>query len=194
MNSTFRSPRQGNNRPLQTWDVNSPDQDHFEEDSQEPTGRAISPKELEELRRQKLHGERVDVHTKKRLEVLANIGRIHKEFEIEGIRFNLRTLKSKESSDVMHSMLKEYTNDLLARNEIRRQSLAYSIAEIDGQPVGSLLEKDDHFNRLEMIDEMDENIVELLYSYFQELNKDALGKYSVKTEEGLQEVVKDLKK
>ena len=194
MNSSFKSPqRLGDIKPLQTWDVGDDEQEKFQVHPGER--RELSPREVEELRRLKKQGpeQRIDDYSKKRLEILANIGRMTKVVDFDGISFSLRTLKTKESQEAVSAMLGA-KNDLDARFELRRHSLARSIYEIDKQPIVSALGSTDLASSLEMIDEMDENVIESLYHKFQELNKEASSRYNLSTEEGIKEVASDIKK
>jgi len=164
---------------------------------QNSQGYELSPAERDEL--QKLRQEtianknKVGGHAKQRIELLANIGRLFKDVEIDGIVFSLRTLKAKESREAMLSIFK-CTNDADAAFEIRRQTLARAIFKIDGQDIESTLGGADFDLKLGLVDDMEETIITKLYNEFNELRHEVGVKYGIESETQAKEVAEDLKK
>jgi hypothetical protein len=161
------------------------------------SGYELSPAEREELQRLRSEnvnkGSRVTDHAKKRIEILANLGRLTRQVEVDGISFSLRTLKGKEARETTMSIF-DCKNDIEASFEIRRQTLARAIYEIDGQPIelavgGSSLEA-----KLALIDEMEDVAIIKLYNEFNELRNEVQVKYGLQSEKEVKEVVEDLKK
>lgn len=203
MTSSFKSPENRQSRPMGNWTVGEPSEinpgPQFRGEPQFSAppfdARPLSMDEQEELmrRRRATREMPLDDYSKDRLKILANIGRLTRQAKIEGTTFTLRTLKSKESKDAVSEMFK-MTNDLEARHELRRHTLARSLHKIDDEEVSNLLGTDNLQSKLEMFDEMDEALVEAIYREYQELTKEVGKKYSLETEDGIKEVVKDLKK
>lgn len=173
-------------------------QDFYAKSMQEaPSGYELSVAEREEL--QKLRQEtnksqpRLGDYAKQRIEVLANIGRLTKNVELEGVVFTLRTLKDKEAREATMPIF-NCKNDVEAALELRRQSLARSIYQIDGQDIETTLGGKDFNLKLQMIDSMEETIVTKLYNSFNELKQEVRVKFGLETEAKAKEVVEDIKK
>ena len=160
-------------------------------------GYELSAAEREEL--QRLRSENVNKsprptdHAKKRIEILANLGRLTKEVEVDGVTFSLKTLKSREAREATMAIF-NCKNDIEASFEIRRQTLARAIYEIDGQAIeyavgGTSLEA-----KLELVDEMEDATIIKLYNEFNALRSEVETKYGLKSEKEVKEVVEDLKK
>lgn len=161
-----------------------------------PPGYELSDAEREELQRYRQSNkgaEKLNDHAKKRIEILADIGRLTKDVPIEGIVFSLRTLKSKEARDATMSVF-TCANDADAAFEIRRQTLARAIYQIDGQDIELALGGRDFDLKLELIDSMEETIVNKLWNEFNELRQEVKVKFGLETEEQVKGVVEDIKK
>lgn len=164
-----------------------------------PAGYELSPAEREELvrlRKERFAGgvPKIGDHAKKRIEILANIGRLTKTVEIEGISFSLRTLKLKEAREATLFAVSSSATNVEVGFEIRRQTLARSIFQIDGQDVETALGGTDFNLRLQLIDDMEDTIFDKLYSEFDMLRKEVQTKYGIANEQQAKEVVEDLKK
>jgi hypothetical protein len=160
-------------------------------------GYELSAAEREELQRLRSESagkpNRIGEHAKKRIEILANLGRLTKEVKVDGINFSLRTLKAKEAREATMSIF-SCQNDVDASFEIRRQSLARSIYEIDGQPIELAVGGDDLEAKLGLIDDMEDVAIVKLYNAFNELRGEVQTKYGLQSEKEVKEVVEDLKK
>jgi len=209
-NNTFKrnfssSPNPGN-QPLRQWTV--PDgealsaasggdgRNHFPPEF-DPQAMAELEQSVKEARQQKSSGEsRISQPGKQRLELLANIGRLTKEVEVGGIRFSLRTLKTRETREVaLAAFSQTIKTDLEASYEMRRQQLARSIHKIDGHEVGVVLGNDSFDARLYWIDnDLEESVALKLFAEMQALNDQARTQFDIKTEEQAKEVAEDLKK
>ena len=160
-------------------------------------GYELSPAEREELQRyrQKVASKEAKVsdHAKKRVEILANIGRLNKDVMIDGVLFSLRTLKSKEANETLMSVV-SCANDVEASIEIRRQTLARAIYKIDEQDVDLALGGSDFYLKLNLVDNMEDAIINKLYNEFTILRQEARTKYGLQTEAEVKGVVEDIKK
>lgn len=137
--------------------------------------------------------EKLGDYGRKRIEILANIGRLSKTVEIEGVLFTLRTLKNKEVRETTLSIFK-CINDIDAHYEFRRQILARSIYQIDTVDIESHVGGSDLELRLEMIDEMEDVTVSKLFTEYNALKQEVQTKYGLATDQQVKEVVADIKK
>ncbi len=198
MSSSFKKSPEPRTQ-LREFNVGEPDEPSvnpvFNAQRQAP-GYELSAAEREELQRYRRDGnreEKVGDYAKKRIELLANIGRLTKTVEIDGITFALKTLKAKEARSITMSIF-SCVNDMDASFEIRRQTLAKAIYEIDGQTVEDTLGGDDFSLRLALIDDMEDATVIKLYNEFNELRNEVQTKYKLNTEQEVKEVIEDIKK
>lgn len=148
-------------------------------------------------RQQKVSGEsRISPSGKQRMELLADIGRLTREVEIGGIRFSLRTLKTRETREVaLAAFSANIKTDLEASYEMRRQQLARSIHKIDGHEVGLVLGDDSFAARLDWIDnDLEESVALKLFAEMNALNEEARSQFDIKTDAQAKEVAEDLKK
>ena len=149
---------------------------------------------IKEARREKLSSmNKITEHGKKRSEILANIGRLNKDVQLEGYTFSLRTLKSKETREAALQTFSVGTQ-LEANFEARRQQLARSIYKIDNYEIIDVLGNDSIETKLEFLDDLEESVIVKLFDEFSSLKEDARVKFSITTEAEAKEVAEDLKK
>jgi hypothetical protein len=165
------------------------------------TGSSISPdveaamrKAKEDRERSLSNEQRIGTGAKKRIEMLANIGRLTKDVKIGEYTYSLRTLKSKETREAAMASFSSVETQLEASYEVRRQQLARSIYQIDGHSVEEIIESKEMSAKLALIDEWEELVVNKLFEEFNNLKNEAQSKYSVNSEAEAKEVVEDLKK
>lgn len=155
---------------------------------------AADREELQRLRQDSASKQaKIGDHAKKRIEILANIGRLTKEVEFGGIVFGLRTLKAREAREATMSIF-NCTNDIDASFEIRRQTLARAIFQVDGQDLEAALGGNDFALKLSLIDNMEDVTIIKLYNEFNDLRTEVQNKYGLQTEKEVKEVVEDIKK
>jgi hypothetical protein len=154
---------------------------------------AAEREELQQYRRETNKEVKIGDHAKKRIEILAGIGRLTRAVEIEGIQFVLRSLKAKEARECTMSIF-DCTNDVDASFEIRRQTLARAIFEVDGQPLDAAIGGADFALKLKLIDDMEDVTIIRLYNEFNELRNEVQTKYGLKSEQEVKEVLEDIKK
>jgi cell fate (sporulation/competence/biofilm development) regulator YlbF (YheA/YmcA/DUF963 family) len=198
MSSSFKKTAepQSHLREFNVGDPDEPSANPMYRAAQQAPGYELSAGEREELqqyRRNISKEDKVGDYAKKRIEILADIGRLTKTIEIDGVTFTLRTLKSKEARTVTMSIF-GCLNDVDASFEIRRQTLARAIYEIDGQPTANALGGDDFALRLALIDDMEDATIIKLYNEFNELRNEVQTKYRLNTEQEVKEVLEDIKK
>jgi hypothetical protein len=154
---------------------------------------------VKEARREKLSMmDKISDPAKRRIEMLANIGRSYKDVVLEGSTFSLRTLKAKETEEATMMTFftegKEGKSQLEANFDARRQQLARAIFKIDGQDVAHILGGNDLDTKLNFIDELEESVVIKLFDEFVILKEESRNKFTIKTEADAKEVADDLKK
>ena len=157
----------------------------------------ITAQELEQIRQQrkaKFAGtDKVSEMSRRRIELLTGIGRLTSDVDIDGTIFSIRTLKTKEAKDATMAALSVLTS-AEASFEIKRQFLARSIFQIDGNDVDDVLGVSDLESKLSVIDELGELVVDKLYREFEVLRNELKNKYGLNTEAQVKEVSEDLKK
>jgi hypothetical protein len=130
---------------------------------------------------------------RKRIEILANIGRLTKEVEVEGVVFSLRTLKSKEvQAATCFAVLA--ANDIAAGFEMRRRELAMSIFEIDHNPVEMIIGSNTFEAKLQMVDNFSETLVRKLNQEYTDLKAKSFNSFGIKNEADAKDVIEDIKK
>lgn len=133
---------------------------------------------------------------RERIEFLTGIGRIKANFTMDNICFHLQSLKSGELEEVLDTMIKMgETNEAKFNFELRRQTLARSLASVDSMSLSELIGSDDLEDKLMFIRSLDENLVDIMYKHY-ELNilKVSKERYAINTDKDIEEVVDGVKK
>ena len=174
------------------------DQDSLREFQQRLNPQVKDPRVVEEeiasAREARRTGmEKISDGAKRRIEMLIGITRSTRDVDIEGNIFTLQTLKSKEMRQAIMSVT-QFDGTVEGPFEMRKQYLARSITHVAGIEINNFLASDKLEARLAFIDELDEPLLNHLYSEYLELTKMAREKYSVKSDEEVKEVLEDLKK
>lgn len=126
--------------------------------------------------------------SKQRLEILADLGRLTQDVKIGEHVFTIESLKSKETREIYSAAANlEVASEAVF--EIRTQTLARAIAKIDGHSVGMVI-GDSLEERLLFLDEMEEHVINKLYSTFTEMMKSI----EIKSKEEAKEVAEEIKK
>ena len=107
--------------------------------------------------------------------------------------FILQTLRSKEMREAIMAAA-EFDNTVQSPFEIRRQLLARSLVQVAGVEVVQFCGADTLDSRLNMVDNLDEQLANRLFDEYTLLVKEAQSKFAIKDEVTAQEVVEDLKK
>jgi len=215
----FKKNIPSNQKPLREFTVGAPDeqvtqrnfgspqplqedisQTHTMSFGTPPKQNDMSQTEIEEAvreaRRQKLAGAaKIGDEAKKRIEILANIGRLTREVEIGGFRFSLKTLKSKEATEAALATFATSVTQLEASYEARKQQLARSIFKIDGENLEVILGSRNLEDVMKFIDDnLEDVVVEKLWDEFISLKEESRVKYGINTVKQAEEVSEDLKK
>src|SRR5258708_5368059 len=197
--------------PMREFNVGAPSTDDYQHDNgstsnpipadqRSGTSRpSLSPAEIErqvqEARKEKATGtQRITDSSKKRIEILANIGRLSKDVKLGDISFSLRTLKSKENEEATRAIFANSVTQLEASLEARKQQLARSIYKIDGQDIDFVIGSVSFDDRLAFIGELEDIVVEALWENYVALKEEVRAKYGINTEVQAKEVIDDLKK
>ncbi len=160
------------------------------------TFEATSPdieSEFKAAREAKRQGDRLNEGAKKRIEILLGMTRTTRDVPVGEHTFTLQTLKSKELREAIVAA-SQYDGTVQSSFEIRRQYLARSLTQVAGVDIDSFLGSTDLQSKLLFIDELDEPLINHLYSEYLELIKTAREKFSVNNENDAKEIAEDLKK
>jgi hypothetical protein len=158
--------------------------------SQDPFDAPAPPsaEELEALKRarQEKLNPSVTHSARKRLEYLADIGKITQDVEIGGSVFSLRTLKAKELREVYMAAAKA-TNRIEELLIYRQYSLAYAINKLDQQDLEIMLDIKGLANRLKLVDDLEESTIAKLFEVYTAMKNQADTQFSLKTETDVKE-------
>lgn len=155
--------------------------------------------ELRNARREKQeairNGPKITDSAKKRIEILAGIGRLVKDIKIGEYTFTLRTLKAKEQREAAIATFTNSSSQMEASFEARKQQLARAITHIDGNDIEAVIGD----NSLEAImlfleEDIEEIVLNKLFSEFVDMKKEIQEKYGIATKKDVEEVSEDLKK
>lgn len=193
--SNFKKSAPTGQQPLREFNVGVPSDFDDQRLIQERSQQDIEA-EMREARRQKLaNTNKIGEAAKKRIELLADIGRLTKEVVIGGFTFSLRTLKNGETKAAALATFATSITQLEASYEARKQQLARSIFKIDGEDIDVIIGSnmlDDRMRFLE--DNLEEVVVEKLWNEFVALKEESKTKYGINTIKEAEEVSDDLKK
>jgi hypothetical protein len=208
--ASFAAPQQGQNR-VYTVDDQSEQQAHpayqrrsapQQHQAQQVANltRPLTPEELEEVTRKRAEAQqaktRVSRTARDRIEFLTQIGRIRSEFEMDGVKFGLQSLKSRELEEIHDLMVSlGSTTESKLNLEVRKHVLARSLYAIDDIPVRDIIGSDELEAKLELIMTLDENLVDYMNKFYEEkIMKVGRDKYAIKSQEDMEELVEDVKK
>lgn len=170
----------------------------FDDVPQVPTQETrISPEQFKAMQgardASKVAQKTVSPEMKQKINVLTGIGRLEKEVTIDGIKFTLRSLKSKEMRDIVSAVAQ---TEVAAEGgyEMRARILSNSISMIDGYPVKMVLDAEKIASVYDFINESEESTVVALYNAYTEMTDKIDKTMVVKTEQDATEVAKEVKK
>jgi hypothetical protein len=136
---------------------------------------------------------RIPEGLKKRLEILAGIGRLSEDVVVDGVTFSIRSLKPKESQEVTEAMIQKNTQAEQALVH-RTQTMARSIYKIDGQNISSVIESDAIDSKINFIQEvLEESLVNFLYNKYHDILAKNKEKFNDLGKTG-EEVIENVKK
>ncbi len=156
---------------------------------------AIMEKQIAEARfaKQNPGKVRLNAGAKKRIEMLLGFSKNTRTVMIDENEYVLKTLKGKE---VRESLIQAafYDGTVGLPFETRKQLLARALVKVAGTDVELFLGDPSMEARLELVDELDERIVNKLYTEYLVLLDEVNKKYALKSEADAQEVAADIKK
>ena len=137
--------------------------------------------------------ERLNDGAKRRIEMLVGMTRSTREVDLEGNKFILQTLRSREMREAILAA-SEFDQTVQAPFEMRRQLLSRSLNQVAGVDVAQFVGSDSLDARLALIDDLDEALLNRLYDEYLLLARESREKFSVKTKDEVKELADDLKK
>jgi hypothetical protein len=195
-------------RPMREFNVGAPTDEELDQINVNPYANApiqapqltaaATESQLQQARKEKAdvlkYGPRITEHAKRRIAILANIGRLTRDVKVGDSTFSLRTLKNKEAQEAMLDTLALVKTDLEASYENRKRQLAKALFKIDGEEVSVVLGTEDPVAVLELLESLEETITDKLWTEFVSLKEEAKTKYGINTTKETEEVAADLKK
>jgi hypothetical protein len=188
------------NPQMREFNIGEPEQSSGAQPSAQFDAQLDAEKSIREAREVKNQeivngGARINPDAKKRIEILSNIGRMTRDVKMGDHTFTIRTLKAKEAREAALATFSSVDTQLEASYEARRQQLARSIYQIDGHSVNDVIGASDMASKLSWIDDnLEDIVVNKLFSEFNSLKEEAQNKYGIASAEQAKEVVEDLKK
>lgn len=137
--------------------------------------------------------ERLNEGAKRRLEMLLGMTNNTRDADIGGNVFVLRTIASKEMREAI-MVASEYDGTVQSPFEIRRQLLARSLVKVAGVDAAQFVGSNYLEDKLALIDELGESVLNRLYDEYLILVRETDQKYAIKNPEQAKEIVEDLKK
>lgn len=150
-------------------------------------------KELEQLRKNKkesLH--KAPEGAKQRLDYLLGISRLGEDVEVDNVVFSIRSLKAKETQEVIESVVSAQVNAVQAF-EMRAHTMARSIYKIDGQDLGLVIGSNDIEDKVNFVKELDESLLNYLYERYTkmlQLNNKKFGDLGKDEQEAVENIKK----
>lgn len=100
-----------------------------------------------------------------RIETLLGLKRKTKDISIEGLTYRLQTLKNKEIKEILKMVAQtKATSQAEILHEVKDHTLALAITHIDGQKMMDILNSEALEDRLDLIGELDDKIVDKLWN------------------------------
>lgn len=133
---------------------------------------------------------------KRRIEILAELGRMTGEVEVEGVTFSFRSLRTKEQKDVFSDALGHPSSTGIGTQYlIMAHTLARAITHVDNQPLEFIVGSASPELKVVLFEEMDDTIVDYLYRWYKDnIVAKAKAKYSIDQDNDAEEVAADIKK
>jgi hypothetical protein len=135
-------------------------------------------------------------HAKERAEFLLNLTRKTKEFEVDGVKFILQTLKTKEWKYIRDILVINSNNktdyDLAYLNRFLKLSL--SLVSINNISFNEVVGSNDINEKMNFLEELQDELLTILEKNFDELVNITKASNEIKNEDDVKEVVSDLKK
>jgi hypothetical protein len=170
----------------------------------------ITAEEIMAARQRKMQDmNRVSDSARRRIEMLIGIGRAKDDVQIQDdmgnvVTYSVRTLKSREIRHIV-SLASELSrtkdvSSLQASHEIREKILSFALYSVDGVDIDVALnvfgasDEEKFAARAAFLEELDDSVVNFIYSRYEQLNKKNIDRFSVKTEEEAKEVAEQMKK
>jgi hypothetical protein len=151
-------------------------------------------KEFHEARKAKVTGrEKISSGAKRRLEMLLGMTRTTHTVDIGGNIFTMQTIPAKYMREALVA-ISEFDGTVQAPFEARRQFLARSLIQVAGVEFSQFINSDTIEDKLSFLDELDESLLNRLYSEYLFMTEQAKEKYAIKSEIEAKEVFDDLKK
>lgn len=162
--------------------------------AEEPDDSADFEKEVRAAREAKRTGvTRLNEGAKRRIEMLVGMTRTIREVDVDGNKFVFQTLRSKEMREAIMAAA-EFDNTVQSPFETRRQLLARSLVQVASVDVAQFVGSDSLEAKLLLIDDLDESLLDRLFTEYLTLAAESRSKFAIKNAEDVKGLAEDLKK
>lgn len=103
------------------------------------------------------------------LEVLTGIARLNDVVDVDGVKFSIRSLKTREMNAVVSASLAQDVDATQRMYLMRLHTLVRALYEIDGQDVNFVLGTEDLNAKMEILEEFDEALIIVLYDRYNKM-------------------------
>lgn len=183
-----------NNFNLREFVVDDTSQEQSFDNFQERISEANLQDELKAVRKKKEEEKsKLSDQAKKRIEALLGMFKSKKEFEVNGVVFVLKTLKSNEIRDITNLCLNSDGNAEFSF-EWRRHTIANSLISVGGVDIDLILGTKDYEAKLEFVDNLDNALLGKIYDEYTVLLNEQKKRLGIVSEEDAKKVVEDVKK
>ena len=161
-------------------------------------GKKLNQEQLDQLDAMRKERQMATKHispiAKERIEYLIGLGRVKKDVPVDDVVFSLQSLKDEEVEEILLAA-SGATTQLGSYFATRRETLARSIYQVDGQPISLVLGgSGPEVVRDLLLKSMDDAVIEFLHNKYLEMKEEQQKKYGIKNDSDIKEVVEDVKK
>lgn len=135
---------------------------------------------------------RISPAAKERLEFLMNVNRMSTEVEVDKVKFTLVALTSGQMRQVL--LMANANTRVETLYLLRLHVVASALSKIDDTDVNLVIGSEDYLDKLNMVESLNEELVELLHIKYNQMIAENKKKYIVTTEIEAKEVIEDIKK
>jgi len=160
----------------------------------QPQPQVLSNEDRRNLEDMRQTGRGLTVEAKKRVEFLIGLGKVTDEFEIDGVNFSIRTLSTGEIKEIAKTVSLQEMSAAELGFELRTQTLARSVYQINGYLLAEVIGDDSMEARLALFDSLSDSVAAYIHDKYKIITEKAQNQYAVKTEEDVKEVADAIKK
>lgn len=136
--------------------------------------------------------ERISPEAKRRIQVLAGLGKISDDYDFMGTKYTFRSLSTLEGQNIFAELFDGPRDQITVSYKIRISTLSHALTHIDDQPAELVLGSEDLEIKRYLFEELGEEVTEHMWKWYQEnIVSVTKGKLS---KENAKELAEDVKK